>query len=368
MIDDKFISDVPQSILNYLETLKKDYHYSYFPTKIGLTRIGENLNLGFSCYALKIYFMTGEWAKLESNYKQNWIDYINSFQKADTKFPENYYIDDQLINGYKNLGFKENSKYIIKATLNLIPTFSYDTKQNLIFKSLNAETKQAISTLYEVNSRNLKSIKFPFVNEMEINQYLNFLDWSKPWTSGAQFASLCVYNTTQNLSNKNTLINFIDQLADPETGSYFKKLPSKPREIINGAMKVISGLDWIDTEIHYPKKLIDFCLNNQPISEGCDLVDYVYVLYKTSKQTSYRKSEVVGVLKDILNEIIKLYVESEGGFQYFPNKSQTHYYGLKISNGENTADIHGTLLSLWAILMILDTLDIKNDNNYIIKP
>ena len=53
----------------------------------------------------------------------------------------------------------------------------------------------------------------------------------------------------------------------------------KQIEVINGAMKVITGLDWINHEIHYPEKLIDFCLNTKP-QTGCDLVDIVYVLYK----------------------------------------------------------------------------------------
>ena len=56
-------------------------------------------------------------------------------------------------------------------------------------------------------------------------------------------------------------------------------------------MKVITGLDWIDSEIHYPEKLIDFVSITNPL-EGCDVVDYVYVLYKCSKQTSYKKAEI----------------------------------------------------------------------------
>ena len=74
--------------------------------------------------------------------------------------------------------------------------------------------------------------------------------------------------------------------------------PKHEREIINGAMKVISGLDWLDQEIHYPDKLIDFCLNNKPIMEGCDVVDFIYVLYKCSQQTSYRKKQVNQLMKD----------------------------------------------------------------------
>jgi len=45
-------------------------------------------------------------------------------------------------------------------------------------------------------------------------------------------------------------------------------------------------------------------------------------------------------------------LKKDKGFSYFINKSQTHYYGLKITTGMNTADIHGTTLLLWAISMI----------------
>ena len=55
-------------------------------------------------------------------------------------------------------------------------------------------------------------------------------------------------------------------------------------------------------------------------------------------------------------------------FSYFPKKSQSHYYGLKITNSENTPDIHGTLLCLWALNMILDNLDMLSPEKKIIKP
>ena len=69
-----------------------------------------------------------------------------------------------------------------------------------------------------------------------------------------------------------------------------------------------------------------------------------------------------------LNEIEKLYIEKDGGFSYFHKKAQTHYYGVHITDGLNEADIHGTTLCLWAILMILDSLEIMNKDMNIIKP
>ena len=62
-----------------------------------------------------------------------------------------------------------------------------------------------------------------------------------------------------------------------------------------------------------------------------------------------------------------LFYKNEGGYSYFRNKSQTHYYGVKISEGLPTPDIHATLLCNWGNIMILDTLSLNNEYK-IIKP
>ena len=56
------------------------------------------------------------------------------------------------------------------------------------------------------------------------------------------------------------------------------------------------------------------------------------------------------------------------GFSYFLNKSQTHYYGVKISKGLNTPDIHGTTLLVWALSMILEIIEFENFKWNPLKP
>ena len=77
-------------------------------------------------------------------------------------------------------------------------------------------------------------------------------------------------------------------------------------------MKVITGLDWLE-KIHYPEQLIDFCLNNVPVNEGCDIVDYIYVLYKCSEETDHRKRNSAIMIKAI--EQIFTYVPEDKGFR-----------------------------------------------------
>lgn len=367
-MDKNFLLEVQESTLNFTESLKQGNSFQFRPCKVGLTQNGERLELGFSCYGLKIYYMAGKWDSLNHSMKTEWIDYINSFQFIDARFPSNSYIDKNLLSSYENFEIKTNLKYLAKSFLNIIPGFNFDSKNEVLKKAINAETKQAISTLHEVGAVSKAKLENIYTDSNSVEKYLDSLDWSRPWSAGAQFSSLCVYETTQGFGILNQLQSYISKLSNKGTGSYFTVQPKTSREIINGAMKVISGLDWINSEIHRPKELIDFCLNNKPVLEGCDFVDYIYVLYKCSKQTSYKKEKIIQLFSEISVELKKLFNKNDGGFSYFEGKSQTHYYGSEITIGKNVSDIHGTLLCLWAVLMILETMELKNLNTNILKP
>ncbi len=367
-MDKKFFKEAPYSGLEFIKKLQNKDKVSFKPANDGLTTYGESLSLGFSCLALKSYFMTSEWNKLTEEQKTKWLNFINSFQVDNSRFPKYSFVDSEMIKSYMNQSFDNKVKDQLKKILNILPNFSFDSADTRLNKAINAETKQAISTLNEVGSSNKQKINEIYFDGSSVVDYLNKLDWSKPWASGAQFSSVCVFSATQNLGLENELEILIDNLANKNTGSYFTQKPSNNREVINGAMKVISGLDWLEKEIHYPKQLIDFCLSNSPILEGCDVVDFVYVLYKCSRQEDYRKKEITLIFENILSDLKKLYVKQDGGFSYFIGKSQTHYYGVEITRGLNCADIHSTTLCIWAILMILDLLEEIEPDMNIIKP
>ena len=133
-------------------------------------------------------------------------------------------------------------------------------------------------------------------------------------------------------------------------------------------MKVLTGLDWLEAKIHYPEKIIDFCLSSDISSKGCDMVDVVYVLYRCSKETNYKKKEVIDYLDNILKMIRVHYNPNDGGFSYFQKYNQTHYYDLKIADTQLRSDIHGTLLCVWAIVMIMDLSEKKFFDYNVLKP
>ena len=78
MIDKNFFWDINYGALTFVEKLKKESSPSYYPLAKGLTKNGKLLDLGFTCYVLKIFYMTGEWERLNEEKKKGYIDFINS--------------------------------------------------------------------------------------------------------------------------------------------------------------------------------------------------------------------------------------------------------------------------------------------------
>lgn len=352
---------------NNFVSLIQHNDFIFRPALDGLTSAGKNLKLGFSCYGLKYYFMTGLWDELASEKQQDWIKYINDFQSSYKNFPENSFIDYQYLKYFEELDLINFVKDLIKNSSTFFGIKNFDSKKTTLLKSINAETKQSVATLFQVGYENQKKLT-PEFNDNQLIKYLDLLDWSKPWASGAQFASYCVYAATQNTYSTENLIKYSNLLVNEDDGFYYKTKPSSIRELFNGAMKIISGLDWLNHEIHHPKKIIDFCLINKPIYEGCDMVDFIYVLNKCSNQVNYRKKEVNDLLLEMSREMDLLFHEKQGSYSYFLEKSQTHYYGVKITEGLNTPDLHGTILCTWGNIMILDSLGEKSEELKILKP
>ena len=223
--------------------------------------------------------------------------------------------------------------------------------------------------MYQVNEKPV-SVFSEFQNdEYTIEKFIESLDWSKPWGAGGQFSALCVFAKINNYDHHIlALSKFADKIVNIQNGAYYIGSTPSKTEIINGCMKMITGFDWINYEIHYPEKLIDMCLDIKVNNEGCDLVDIVYVLYKCAEVTDYKKLEIESYYLDIFEKIQNHFHFSNNGFSYYLNKSQTEYYGVKISYGLNVPDIHGNLLLVWALSMILKTIYPDTFDWKILKP
>lgn len=358
-------------ITNFIDSLRITKNsYSFTPCLKGATQAGRELKLGFSCYALKTYFTLNKWNYFDEDYKNEWAQYINSFQKKSKIYPDYSFLDDAYIDNFNKFRIERFTKDFVKKLLNLSKKYNYQSKKFELQTSIRAETKQAISTLQQVNFSNQYIYDdFP-KTENEIKNYLNKYNWNKPWSAGAQFSGLCVFVSTQledNLDIKTSLENFINSKVNSD-GFYYSGEKPNYTELINGSMKVLTGLDWLNVPIHFPEKIIDLCLSGKPSQQGCDLVDFVYVLYRCSLETNYRKKDIVKYLENFYETIFNHFYPNQGGFSYGIDSSQKLYYGVEISNGNSEPDIHGTLLLTWALSMIFKITENENYDWKVLKP
>jgi hypothetical protein len=226
-----------------------------------------------------------------------------------------------------------------------------------------AETKQAIATLAEVRAAPRRPFRgFPHTPE-KVREWLHGHDWSKPWGAGGQSAGLVVFLKTQaplfmDPFEVDALLavcrDFYESLAHAETGAYFRGATPAHGELINGAMKVLMALDWLEVPIHHPEQLVATVLAQPPEPSGCHLVDAIYVLHQAlvSADGQSRACDRVRAYCAQVQELIRAHANDDGGFSFSVRKAQTNYYGVPISRGLEESDIQGTCLLVWALAMM----------------
>jgi len=339
----------------------------FLPCRRGVTPEGRQAALGFSCFAAKIRYTIGLWERLAPSEQKKHLDLIRSFQldtpNETNEYERNAFLDPGLID------------YLRNAAANGI-TFYPDETVPYWQTTIWAETRQAIATLAQFDEPPLRPYQgFPTTPERLIH-HLERQDWSRPWTAGGQTAAMVVLIRTNGpkslgQAQTHTLLHLCQQAFDKvlssETGAYFTGPPPEHGELINGAMKVLTALDWLESPIHAPKKLIDTCLVKKPSPEGCHLVDAIYVLYRCCLTCDHRRAEVKNYALDVLDMIFR-HRCPDGGLSYGLKHSQTSYYGLPTSDGRREGDIHGTILLTWALAMILAILEDNPPHWRVIRP
>ncbi len=367
MLDSLALQDMEVKLKKYISNLYTT-DFKFNPVNLGSNANGNSLQLGFLCYALKTMYTINEPQLDNIDYLSGAINKINSFQNVKTKYRKGYFVDPNYVKAFKKNYYKIFIKNVVKFALRRI-RFNEINPNKKLNEFLRAETKQSLATISQFN-------KLPEINfcdypksEIEVKKFISKLDWRFPWNAGAQVSGICVFISFD--KNKKELGKYINSELEKlvqSDGAYYKGSIDNESEKINGAMKVLTGLDWLNIPIHKPKELIDLCLSHNPNSEGCDIVDVIYVLFKCNEQIEYKKTEIKNYVEKLIPTIMSHYKKEEGGFSYYVNKSQEFYYGVKISEGKNEADLHGTTLLTWALSMIFSILGNPYPRWSVIKP
>lgn len=329
----------------------------HLPCPKGITAAGRKAALGFSCLALKLSYTIGAWDRLPAEQRRAWTDFICSFQVAGPLHGE-----AGTVGGFVDPALAAHLR--AGGPAGLLRRLRGAHNPAAWPLAVRAESKQAIATLAEVGAQApLPWRGLPAEPEAAL-AFLRAQDWSRPWAAGAQAAHLAVYlareapraaNPERAGESRRLCAGFLAGLADEDSGAYFAGPRPDPGEMINGAMKVLTALDWLEEPVHRPERLIAATIAYRPPAEGCHLVDAAYVLHRCTRQCPERAGEVRDYCQGLL-AAVREHLQPDGGFSYFLGRSQMSYYGLPITTGQAAGDLHGSLLLAWAVAMITDML------------
>lgn len=345
-----------KDIITWLEDSKKKLSPGHFRFCFegNLVPTEGKTALFAACFGVKIAWQTGLWDEWPDDFKTSCVDFIKSFQGTD-----GYFVDTWLFPSRKS-SIVQFIKGNIKAVKNggkLIPFNEHKSKL------LRAETRQAVATLYMIGERPNFPVSNAIQSAFDAKNYLNKLDWSNPWSAGSHLAHiLCILKINKDFFSidygyhaiTSEILGFLQRIYDENSGTWFQGNPQEFLKV-NGAMKILSGLDWVDDgyiSFDY-RRLINFALRQPFEKDGCGFLNRLLVVYKCLEKIDYDidTRPIIELLDNAKSEIIR-FKKADGAFSFYHNKSQDYYSGIKVSNGEFISDLHGTVMICWALSMI----------------
>jgi hypothetical protein len=224
-----------------------------------------------------------------------------------------------------------------------------------IWRNRWAETRQAMATLFAVGSApTCKVGGFPLDPE-KIKRFLDNLDWRHPWGAGAQAGHLLFFlrhgdgDERARLAGKDAVLNFFGGIESPVTGGWYRGQVSN-QEIINGAMKVLSGLYWWDEPARRAEVLAETAAWEPDDAHDCALVNRMFVLHRLSAQHGRVPDGAVEIVRASL-DAMPAFIQADGGFSASKSGSLPYYYYTKVSDGRPVGDLHGLALFTWGITL-----------------
>lgn len=305
-----------------------------------------------TCFAMKIAWQTGLWEQWPEQRRHACVKFIQSFQHED-----GWFVDPWLLKASK-ISMKDYLRF-------LLGRFHWRDLQAKKRKNVRAETRQSASTLLMVGATPLYPLPCEIRSVEDVRKYMQGLDWRNPWSAGSHVSHQLFMLTVNHqyfsqLSSYEDLIDaFFDQLVqfhDKKTGTWFVGGPSDTIKI-NGAMKIFSGLQWLNRPYPDTRPLLDFALQQPFQKDGCGFLNRLFVIWQAIKDVpdGYRQEDIRRLAWEVL-ETVKLFHQDDGAFSFFQDHSQTYYYGASVSHGYKVSDLHGTVMLVWAMAIALEFL------------
>jgi len=352
----KWVASLGDEVRGFLEELRGNSQLGFYRYSLGGDLHGEvkHWGLGNTVFAVKIIYTLGDIEKMASPQKTEMADFITSFQRADGL------ITDPLIS---RLSLFNNFKHAVR-------TFDFSNITGI--KTARAETRQSMSSLALLGEKpKYMFSEIPYTPE-GVDRFLAALDWSDPWSAGSHFSHLLFfyeynakvfdYRPAESGELITRAIDYVNRMQSKQEGMWHRGTATSLQLKINGAMKILTGLKAAQRmSFLYPERMIDVALSAINDEHSCDNFNIVFVLNYANEITggSHRLAEIQDFCRRRLSLYREYYHPDVGGFSFYKGRSNTTYYGARITKGLNEPDIHGTCLFLWGIALITQILGVQ---------
>ena len=336
------------STISFLNSLYKGSGFYSFTRGNDLYDGSIRWGLGNTVYAVKTLAILDSLKDLDGGQKKEIVDFIKGFQQ------ENGFFGDPLL----------RKKMFVREKLSAVKNNDYINFWGNA--TLRAETRQAVVALMLLDEAPDRPFTGLRRDRVSINRFIDGLNWDDIWGSASQLGHIMFFAKTNidhfgqesgpDAEVIENCLRYIDDINKKEDGLWYRGEVS-PRQKINGAMKIISAFNIIgEKRIRYPEKIMDFILDcgDDYYVNGCDVFNALYVIRNCLEicDPEYRTPDVERFCETGLDFCKEHFLENTGGFSMKKGRNPRFYYGMKVANGFSGADIHATMLFIWAVSLI----------------
>jgi hypothetical protein len=285
-----------------------------------------------SVYAFGILRKMNAYDALETEKKQEWADYLHSFQDHEA----GDFWCEEIGRLCKPNEHGLDSRYLIRRML------TRNLSGNL--------QHMGFPSQYPLRHLEVE----PFTDEAKLIAHLDSFRWdTNPWGAGSHgtMTAGMLFERVQQGEEQfrkptRWAIEYMLEKQDPKTGLWGN--PSCPLyERVNGAYKVLIKLSLTFGMLpKYPERIIDSVFSNYEDPsykiDGCNEFDNAFVLAAALRATDYRKQEIQDLMLSRL-PLIKPFQKEDGGFSYFRDECiTTNAQAQLIDRPRHQSDMAGT--------------------------
>lgn len=308
-------------------------------------------------FAMKIAWQIGVWEQWPAPLRTAIVKRVTEGQRADGNFI------DAWTHRQNRPSWRECAKILLmRSKLTDVVNHHRDWTPRIV----RAETRQNISSLLMVGTMPKYRPSAELKDYDDTYRFLESLDWSDPWGAGSHLSHQAMLSAvhkrmqTQNVDHRaivQAICDFLEEIYHPDSGTWYTGNVQEDVIKINGAMKVFSGLQWIDHPFDEHQNLVDLVLSQPFHSSGCHFTNSIFTLYQILQNGNrdYRIEEIKDRAR-LASRYLMLHKKRDAGFSFNQNAAQNSYYTARTSKGLDEADIHGTVMYTWSCAMIIDIL------------